>query len=165
MPHGRISSPSSSECVSVPVEGFLTGVERMEYLIALLTTLALHLPALTGRSVPDMTTLPALELADHLEQAVFAHTGQQPDGKLTTAAYMPRENLILVTAGLLDDLPELEAVLVHELIHWWQARSHPADPRGSTAWEEEARFYENLWRREHGLRMRPTLRPHAPRRS
>lgn len=161
----RISSRPISEYVSVPVEGLLPVVYGMEYLIALLTTLALHLPVMTGQSTPDMTSLPALELADHLEQAVFAHTGQQPAGELTTAAYMPRENLILVATGLLDDLPELEAVLVHELIHWWQACSHPADPHASPAWEEEARFYENLWRREHGLRMRPMLGSPARRRS
>ena len=137
----------------------------MEYLIALLTTLALHLPAMTGQPVPDMASLPALELADHLEQAVFAHTGQQLGGELTTAAYMPRENLILVTTGLLDDLPELEAVLVHELVHWWQASSRRADPHGSQAWEEEARSHENLWRREHGLRMRPMPGSPARRRS
>ena len=129
----------------------------MEYLIALLTTLALHLPAMTGQPVQDMVTLPALEVADQLRQAVFAHTGQRLDGELTTAAYMPRENLILVTSALLDDLPELEAVLVHELVHWWQVSSRQAEPHGSQVWEEEARCYENLWRRDHGLRLRPSL--------
>lgn len=129
----------------------------MEYLIALLTTLALHLPTLTGQPSPDLGSLPALELADHLEQAVFAHTGQWIEGELTTAAYMPRENLILATTSLLDDVPELEAVLVHELVHWWQVKSRRADPHGLQAWEEEARRYENLWRRDHGLRLRPFL--------
>lgn len=127
----------------------------MEYLVALLTTLALHLPAMTGQPVPDVTGLPTFEVADRLEQAVFAHTGQQIGGSLATAAYLPRENVILITAGLLDDPPELEAVLVHELVHWWQVTSRRADPRGGQAWETEARTYENLWRREHGLRLRP----------
>jgi hypothetical protein len=136
----------------------------MEYLIALLTTLALHLPAMTGQPVQDLATLPSLEVADQLGQAVFAHTGQQLDGELTTAAYMPRENLILVTSALLGDLPELEAVLVHELIHWWQVSSHQAEPHGSQVWEEEARFYENRWRRDHGLRLRPSLEAPASHR-
>jgi hypothetical protein len=66
----------------------------MEYLVALLTTLALELPVLTGQPIPDMTSLPTLEVADHLDQMVLAHTGQWAGGELTTAAYMPRENLI-----------------------------------------------------------------------
>jgi predicted TIM-barrel fold metal-dependent hydrolase len=129
----------------------------MEYLIALLTTLALELPALTGQPIPEMSSLPALEVADHLDQMVFAHTGQWAGGELTTAAYMPRENLILVTNGLLDDLPEMEAVLVHELVHWWQVQGHAAGSHGLPAWEEEARGYENRWRREHGLSPRSEL--------
>jgi hypothetical protein len=135
----------------------------MEYLLALLTTLALHLPIMTGQSLPEGARLPGLEVADRLEQAVFAHTGQQAGGGLTTAAYVPRENLILVTTALLEDLPELEAVLIHELVHWWQVHSRPADLRGGSAWEEEARAYENLWRKEHGLRLRPSSRA-MPRR-
>ncbi len=126
----------------------------MEYLLALLTTLALSLPDMTGQPIPDLTRLPSFEVVDHLEEAVFAHTGQQAGAILTTAAYLPRENVILVTTGLLKDLPELEAVLVHELIHWWQVSSHGANPQGGQTWEEEARAYENLWRREHGLRLR-----------
>jgi hypothetical protein len=131
----------------------------MEYLLALLTTLALHLPALTGQPTPDVASLPALELADRLEQAVFAHTGQQAAGGLTTAAYIPRENVILLTTALLDDLPELEAVLVHELIHWWQVHSRRADARGGPAWEAEARLYENRWRQGHALPLRPPRPP------
>lgn len=127
----------------------------MEYLVALLTTLALHLPTLTGQAMPDLARLPAFEIAQHLEEAVFAHTGQQTGEILATAAYLPRENVILIKSSLLDDLPELEAILVHELIHWWQVTSQRADPRGGKAWEAEARMYENLWRREHGLRLRP----------
>jgi Zn-dependent protease with chaperone function len=123
----------------------------MEYLVALLTTLALQLPAFTGQPIPDMASLPALEVADHLEQVVFAHTGQWAGAELATAAYVPRENLILITTGLLNDLPELEAVLVHELVHWRQVQGHPASAKGLQAWEEEARTSENRWRREHGL--------------
>jgi hypothetical protein len=41
---------------------------------------------MTGQPVPDMASLPALELVDHLEQAVFAHTGQRLGGEITTAA-------------------------------------------------------------------------------
>jgi hypothetical protein len=127
----------------------------MEYLVALLTTLALSLPELTGQPIPDLTRLPSFEVVDRLEQAVFAHTGQQAGTSLTTAAYLPRENVILVTTALLDDLPELEAVLVHELIHWWQVSSRGSRPDARQAWEEEARAYENLWRQGHGLRLRP----------
>ena len=154
----RISSRSRPQYGSVLATRLLIGW-TMEYLIVLLTMLAMHLPSLTGHPVPDMATLPSLEVAEHLEQAVFAHTGQHLGGELTTAAYMPRENLILVTTALLDDLPELEAVLVHELVHWWQVGSHRAEPRGSQVWEQEARFYENLWRRDHGLRPRQRLSP------
>jgi hypothetical protein len=138
----------------------------MEYLVALLTTLALSLPDMTGQPIPDLTSLPSFEVADHLEEAVFAHTGQQAGTILTTAAYLPRENVILVTPGLLNDLPELEAVLVHELIHWWQVNSLGAHPHGGQTWEEEARAYENLWRREHGLRLRRSgISPATPRAS
>lgn len=136
----------------------------MEYLITLLTTLALSLPDLTGQSIPDLTRLPSFEVVDRLEDAVFAHTGQQAGASLTTAAYLPRENVILVTTALLDDLPELEAVLVHELIHWWQVSSRGTPPHGGPAWEAEARAYENLWRREHGLRQRRSgISPTTPR--
>jgi len=136
----------------------------MEYLIALLTTLALSLPDLTGQPVPDLARLPSFEVVDRLEEAVFAHTGQQAGASLTTAAYLPRENIILVTTELLNDLPELEAVLVHELIHWWQVSSRGTLPHGVQAWEEEARAYENLWRRGHGLRQRPPrISPTTPR--
>ena len=76
---------------------------------------------------------------------------------MTTAAYMPRENLILITTGLLNDLPEMEAVLIHELVHWWQVQSRDAGPHALLAWEEEARSYENRWRREHGLSPRSEL--------
>jgi len=131
----------------------------MEYLISLLTTLALHLPSMTGQPVPDLTRLPALEVTPRLEEAVFAHTGQRGGGQLQTAAYLPGENVILITPPLLDDLPELEAVLVHELIHWWQVATRRADHRGGQAREDEARAYENLWRREHGLRLRPSRAP------
>jgi hypothetical protein len=126
----------------------------MEYLIALLTTLALSLPDLTGQPIPDLARLPSFQVVDRLEEAVFAHTGQQAGATLTTAAYLPRENIILVTTALLNDLPELEAVLVHELIHWWQATSVGPLPHGGQAWEEEARAYENHWRQGHGLRPR-----------
>jgi hypothetical protein len=136
----------------------------MEYLVALLTALAMQLPTMTGQPVPDMVNLPAFEVADHLEQAVFAHTGQQVGGGLATAAYLPRENMILLTAALLDDLPELEAVLVHELVHWWQVQSRRADPHGGQAWEDEALAYENAWRREHHLRLRPSRMPPNRRR-
>ncbi len=129
----------------------------MEYLLALLTTLALTLPNLTGQPIPGVPCLPAVEVADHLDQVVFAHTGQWAGAELTSAAYMPRENLILVTSGLLDDLPEMEAVLVHELVHWWQVQESAAGPHGLQAWEEEARDYENRWRREHGLSPRADL--------
>jgi len=136
----------------------------MEYLIALLTTLALSLPDLTGQPVPDLARLPSFEVVDRLEEAVFAHTGQQVGASLTTAAYLPRENIILVTTALLNDFPELEAVLIHELIHWWQVSSSGAHPSGGQAWEEEARAYENLWRRGHGLRLRQLrISPTAPR--
>src|SRR5574341_2688178 len=138
----------------------------MEYLVALLTTLALALPDMTGQPIPDLTRLPTFEVADHLEEAVLAHTGQQAGAILTTAAYLPRENVILVTTALLNDLPELEAVLVHELIHWWQVSSLGAPPHGGQAWEEEARAYENLWRQGHGLRQRPSkISPTTPRAS
>jgi hypothetical protein len=136
----------------------------MEYLVALLTTLALHLPTLTGQPIPDVASLPAFEVPDRLEQAVFTHTGQQRGGELATAAYLPRENVILVTSALLDDLPELEAVLIHELVHWWQVRSHRAGPHGGQAWEDEARAFENHWRREHNLRLRSALPPAIRRR-
>ncbi|OGC01176.1 MAG: hypothetical protein A3G35_12125 [candidate division NC10 bacterium RIFCSPLOWO2_12_FULL_66_18] len=136
----------------------------MEYFVALLTTLALYLPALTGEPIPDVASLPAFEVADRLEQAVFAHTGQRRGGELTTAAYLPRENVILLTSALLEDLPELEAVLVHELVHWWQVRSDRAGPHGGQAWEDEARAFENSWRREHHLRLRPPLPPPNRRR-
>ena len=136
----------------------------MEYLIALLATLALSLPDLTGQPIPDLARLPSFEVVDRLEEAVFAHTGQQAGASLTTAAYLPRENIILVTTVLLNDVPELEAVLVHELIHWWQVRSLGTPPHGGQAWEEEARAYENLWRREHGLRLRRSgISPTPPR--
>jgi len=136
----------------------------MEYLVALLTTLALSLPDMTGQPIPDLTRLPSFEVADHLEEAVLAHTGQRAGTSLTTAAYLPRENVILVTTALLNDLPELEAVLVHELIHWWQVSSRGTLPHGGQAWEEEARAYENLWRREHGLRLRrSSISPTTPR--
>lgn len=136
----------------------------MEYLVALLTTLALSLPDMTGQPIPDLTRLPSFEVADHLEEAVLAHTGQRAGTSLTTAAYLPRENVILVTTALLNDLPELEAVLVHELIHWWQVSSHGAHPQGGQTWEEEARAYENLWRRGHGLHLRRSgISPTAPR--
>jgi len=139
----------------MPFGSFTSGsVRGMEYLVALLTTLALSLPDMTGQPIPDLTRLPSFEVVDHLEEAVFAHTGQQAGAVLTTAAYLPRENVILVTTRLFNDLPELEAVLVHELIHWWQVSSHGAHPQGVQTWEEEARAYENLWRREHGLRLR-----------
>ena len=121
--------------------------------------LASHLPGMTGQPVPEVASLPAVEVMDRLEQALLAHTGQQPDGHLKTAAYLPRENLILVTTALLDDLPELEAVLVHELIHWWQVGSRLADPRRGQVWEDEARAYENRWRLEHGLPLRPARTP------
>lgn len=135
----------------------------MEYLVTLLTSLALHLPTLTGQPVPDLASLPELEVAHRLEEAVFAHTGQHGDGDLTTAAYLPRENVILVTSSLLDDLPELEAVLVHELVHWWQVRSLRAGPHGGQAWEDKARAYENIWRQQRHLRLRPSP-PHPRRR-
>ena len=136
----------------------------MEYLIALLTTLALQLPALTGRPMLGKGSLPALEVADNLDRAVFAYTGQQSGGDLGIALYLPRENVILVATPLLDDLPELEAVLVHELIHWWQVESPRADSYGGAKWEEEARAYENLWRRQHGLPLRPLhILPSHPR--
>jgi hypothetical protein len=128
----------------------------MEYLIALLTTLALSLPDLTGQPTPDLARLPSFEVVDRLEEAVFAHTGQQAGASLTTAAYLPRENVILVTTALLNDLPELEAVLVHELIHWWQVSSRGLHTHGGQDWEVEARAYENLWRQGHGLRQRPS---------
>lgn len=131
----------------------------MEYLIVLLTTLALHLPDMTGHPVPELGCLPAVEVADRLEEAVLAHTGQQSGGPLRTAVYLPRENAILITTALLDDLPELEAVLIHELIHWWQVSTRRGDPREGQAWEDEARMYENRWRREHGLRLRPARMP------
>lgn len=132
--------------------------------MALLTTLALSLPALTGQPIPELTGLPCFEVVDRLEEAVFAHTGQQPGVSLTTAAYLPRENMILITTALLNDLPELEAVLVHELIHWWQVSNHGSLPPGRQAWEEEARAHENLWRRDHGLRLRPSrTTPTTPR--
>ena len=138
----------------------------MEYLIALLTTLALSLPDLTGQPIPDLARLPSFEVVDRLEEAVFAHTGQQAGASLTTAAYLPRENIILVTTVLLNDVPELEAVLVHELIHWWQVRSLGTPPHGGQAWEEEARAYENRWRQGHGLRQRPSrISPTTPRAS
>ena len=92
----------------------------MEYLIVLLTTLALHPPDMTGHPVPEVSLLPALEVADRLEDAILTHTGQQSAGPLRTAAYLPRENVILITTTLLDDSQELEAVLIHELIHWWR---------------------------------------------
>jgi Zn-dependent protease with chaperone function len=136
----------------------------MEYLVALLTTLALHLPALTGQPAPDLSVLPSFEVVSHLEQAVFSHTGHRGGGTLTTAVYLPRENVILLTAALLDDPQELEAVLVHELVHWWQVHSRQADPRGGPMWEEVARYYENLWRKEHGLRLRPSPAPPYRRR-
>ncbi len=129
----------------------------MEYLVALLTTLALQLPALTGQPIPDLANLPSLEVADRLNQVVLAHTGQWAGGDLATAAYMPGENLILVASGLLTDLPEMEAVLIHELVHWWQVQSHAADTRGIQAWEEQARSLENRWRRGHGLSPRSEL--------
>ncbi len=136
----------------------------MEYLVALLTTLALSLPDMTGQPIPDLARLPSFEVVDRLEEAVFAHTGQQAGAILTTAAYLPRENVILVTNTLLNDLPELEAVLVHELIHWWQVSSLGPLPHGGQVWEEEARAYENLWRREHGLRLRRSkISPTTPR--
>ncbi|HSD51618.1 MAG TPA: hypothetical protein VLG48_09430 [Candidatus Methylomirabilis sp.] len=136
----------------------------MEYLVALLTTLALSLPDMTRQPIPDLTRLPSFEVVDHLEEAVFAHTGQQAGASLTTAAYLPRENIILVTTTLLNDLPELEAVLVHELIHWWQVSSLGPLPHGGQAWEEEARAYENRWRQGHGLRQRPwRISPTTPR--
>ena len=75
-----------------------------------------------------------------------------------------RENVILLTSALLEDLPELEAVLVHELVHWWQVRSDRAGPHGGQAWEDEARAFENSWRREHHLRLRPPLPPPNRRR-
>ena len=135
----------------------------MEYLIALLTTLALSLPDLTGQPIPDLARLPSFEVVDRLEEAVFAHTGQQAGAILTTAAYLPRENIILVTTALLNDHPELEAVLVHELIHWWQVNSLGTPTHGGQAWEEEARAYENLWRRGHGIRQRqPRNLPTTP---
>ena len=40
----------------------------MECLIALLTTLALHLPAMTGQPVQDMATLPTPVLAHRLPE-------------------------------------------------------------------------------------------------
>lgn len=136
----------------------------MEYLIALLTTLALQLPTLTGHPGPGVDRLPALELADNLDRAVFTYTGQQSAGDPGIALYLPRENAILITAALLEDLPELEAVLVHELTHWWQVESRRADLHGGATWEGEARVYENLWRREHGLRLRPArILPSRPR--
>ncbi len=128
----------------------------MEYLIALLTALAVQLPSLNGHPVPGVESMPALEVADNLGQAVFAYTGQESGGDLGIALYLPRENVIIVNSALLDDLPELQAVLVHELIHWWQVWSRRADSRGGANWEEEARTYENLWRRKHGLPLRPT---------
>lgn len=133
--------------------------KSVEYLFALLTTLALHLPALTGQPLAEEASLPAVEVADNLAQAVFAHTGHHSGGGLTTAAYLPRENLILIAVELLEDVPELEAVLVHELVHWWQVKIRRTDPHGGPAWEDEARRYENLWRREHGLRVRPSSSP------
>ena len=136
----------------------------MEYLIALLTTLALQLPTLTGHPAPGEDRLPALEVADDLDQAVFAYTGQQGRGDLGIALYLPRENVILVKATLLDDLPELQAVLLHELTHWWQVESRRSDVHGGAKWEEEARSYENLWRRQHGLQLRlPLILPTHPR--
>ena len=136
----------------------------MEYLTALLTTFALSLPDLTGQPIPDLTRLPSFEVVDRLEEGVIAHTGQQAGASLTTAAYLPRENIILIATALLNDLPELEAVLVHELIHWWQVSSRRPLPRGRQVWEEEARAYENLWRQGHGLRQRPPkIPPTTPR--
>ncbi|MBI4736999.1 MAG: hypothetical protein HY766_13245, partial [candidate division NC10 bacterium] len=67
--------------------------------------------------------------------------------------------------ALLDDLPELEAVLIHELTHWWQVRSRRAGPHGGQAWEDEARAFENSWRRERHLRLRPPLPLPSRRRS
>jgi len=128
----------------------------MEYLLALLTTLALQLPMLTGHAVPGEDRLPALEVAENIDQAVYDYTGQQSGGVLGVALYFPHENVILITASLLDDPPELEAVLVHELIHWWQVESRRSELSGLAKWEEEARSCENLWRRAHGLRPRST---------
>ena len=126
----------------------------MEYLLALLTTLALQLPILTGHAVPGEDKLPALEVVENVDQAVYAYTGQQTGSDVGVALYLPHENVIVITASLLDDLSELEAVLVHELIHWWQVESRRPELTGEAKWEEEARYYENLWRREHGLRAR-----------
>ena len=130
--------------------------QRVEYLLALLTTLALQLPTLTGHAVPGEDRLPALEVVENVDQAVYAYTGQQNGSDLGVALYLPHENAIVITTSLLDDLSELEAVLVHELIHWWQVESRRPELSGKAKWEEEARNYESLWRRQHGVRARST---------
>jgi len=115
----------------------------MDYLAVLLLCLTLDLPDLTGKLIPALTDLPAIEVSDDLGRAVLAHTGQTA-GWLTTGAYLPRENVILIQTPLLDDTEELKAIIVHELVHWVQSLG--PDRYQPQVWEAEARSFEKKWR-------------------
>lgn len=115
----------------------------------LILGLIMEIQALTGWPVPDVP-LPGLTVVTQVDLAIAAEVGVMPPGKKTRAVYIPKWNVIFVEEKLADDPQELNAVLLHELVHWYQSN------RGKVPQydESEARRIENQWRRKNGVKPR-----------
>lgn len=115
----------------------------------LLVALLLEIQALTGWTLPE-AALPGLTLVAQVDVEIASGTGGHSAGQVKDAVYVPQWNVIFAEKRLLKDSQEFQAILVHELVHFWQATRGPK-PQFS---EAEARRVENLWRARHGMKRR-----------
>ena len=119
----------------------------------LLVALALEIQALMGWSLPA-AELPGLTLVEEEDVVIASGTGGHSAGRVRDAVYVPEWNVIFVEQKAIADPQEFQAILVHELVHWWQAKRIAPSTKRRTEWEVEARQVENRWREKNGVKRR-----------